>query len=70
VDNYQQALSIIAEEVSVGQLMEELGVHDGSTFEQWLKEEEEYLQSLKNEPIEETLRMDYVKKLVEMHDAQ
>jgi hypothetical protein len=50
--------------------MEELGVHDGSTFEQWLKEEEEYLQSLKTEPVEETLRMDYVKKLVEMHDAQ
>jgi hypothetical protein len=69
-DNYNQALAILAEEAPVEHLMEELGVDDGSTFEQWLREEEEYLQSLKQEPVEETLQIEYVKKLVAMHDAQ
>ena len=50
--------------------MGELGIYDGSTFEQWLMEEETYLQSLTREPVEETLQMEYVKKLVELNDAQ
>jgi hypothetical protein len=70
VDNYHQALRILAEEAPVERLMAELGVEDSSTFEQWLREEEKYLQLLKREPLKETLQIDYVKKLVELRDAQ
>jgi hypothetical protein len=70
VDNYRQALSIIAEEGAVQQLLDDLGVTDASTMEQWLKEEKVYLQSLSCEPPGDSLQIDYVQKLAELAKIQ
>ena len=70
VNNYRQALSIISDERPVQLLMSELGVNDGSTFEDWLEEEKAYLHSLIRELPEETLQMDYVSKLLDLEKIE
>ena len=66
VNNCHQALSIISDKRPVQLLMSELGVNDSSTFKDWLEEEKAYLCSLIQDPLEETLQMDYVSKLLNL----
>ncbi|KAG0698993.1 hypothetical protein DFH29DRAFT_983677 [Suillus ampliporus] len=58
-NNYKQALEILYD----GQTS---GVSDESIFEDWLKEEREYLHGLRSEPQQETLQMEYWQKLVNL----
>lgn len=43
--------------------MQDLKVADESVFKHWLEEEKVYLQSLTQEPEDETLHMEYWQKL-------
>ncbi|KAJ3712115.1 hypothetical protein DFJ43DRAFT_1135053 [Lentinula guzmanii] len=70
VDNYKQAVEIEATRGALVKTMSNLGIPSTETFGQWLKEEREYLSQLKKEPLEETLQMDYYRKLVKLLDAE
>lgn len=70
VENYKQALEILAGEAQFKRSMEDSGIKDTATFSQWLNDEREYLKSLSKEPIHETLQMEYYQKLVNLEDAQ
>ncbi|KAJ3765786.1 hypothetical protein FB446DRAFT_654740 [Lentinula raphanica] len=70
VDNYRQALEIEATRPALARTMSDLGVPSVETFDQWLEEERDYLNGLKKEPQEETLQMEYYKKLVKLQDAE
>lgn len=70
VDNYKQAMDIIAAAPSLVQTMESLGISSTSDFPQFLKEEREYLLSRKKVPEEETLQMEYYRKLGDLKNAE
>ncbi|KAH7904631.1 hypothetical protein BJ138DRAFT_1138490 [Hygrophoropsis aurantiaca] len=66
-NNYKQALQILNDgRVSLPRAMQKLNISDTNTFDQWLEEEKTYLSGLQYEPIEETLQMEYWKKLVNL----
>ncbi|KAF9037083.1 hypothetical protein BJ165DRAFT_1353764, partial [Panaeolus papilionaceus] len=67
VNNYKQALDIIATEESLLSQMKAQGIADENVFSLWLKEEQEYLENLKREPQEETVKMEYWQSLVNYH---
>ncbi|KAF9059288.1 hypothetical protein BDP27DRAFT_1371644 [Rhodocollybia butyracea] len=46
------------------------GITDAKVFFDWLQEEKEYLQGLAKEPPQETLQMEYHRKLVALKDCQ
>jgi hypothetical protein len=50
--------------------MVKLGVQDVSVFEDWLKLEKACLDELSTEPLEETLKMEYYQKLVNLDEAE
>ncbi|KAJ3740353.1 hypothetical protein DFH05DRAFT_1537398 [Lentinula detonsa] len=70
VDNYKQAVDIQATLPALAKTMSDLGIPSVDTFDQWLKEEKDYLSELKKEPADETVQMDYYKKLVKLEDAE
>ncbi|KAJ3745615.1 hypothetical protein DFH05DRAFT_1610652 [Lentinula detonsa] len=70
VDNYKQAVDIQATLPALAKTMSDLGIPSVDTFNQWLKEEKDYLSGLKKEPAEETVQMEYYKKLVKLEDAE
>ncbi|KAF8341848.1 hypothetical protein F5887DRAFT_887753 [Amanita rubescens] len=69
VDNYQQALNILAGEPALRASMKTFG-YSASTFPKWLEEERAYLQSLPTEPLQETYEMDYYMHLVELNKLE
>jgi Kyakuja-Dileera-Zisupton transposase len=69
VNNYKQALNILEGKTSVRDAMVAREVTP-ENFRQWLQDEREYLKSLKTEPLEETLQMEYYQKLVNMDDTR
>ncbi|KAJ3780169.1 hypothetical protein GGU10DRAFT_397858 [Lentinula aff. detonsa] len=70
VDNYKQAVDIQATLPALAKTMSDLGIPSVDTFDQWLKEEKDYLSELKKEPADETVQMHYYKKLVKLEDAE
>jgi hypothetical protein len=50
--------------------MRSLGVQDVSVFEEWLRLEKACLDGLSTEPLEETLKMEYYQKLVNLDEAE
>lgn len=46
--------------------MADLQITDAAIFEQWREEERAYLQGLSQEPLQETLEMEYYQKLVNL----
>ena len=70
VDNYKQALGLIATEPAVNARMAALEVANGAVFEEWVKEERTYLKGLTREPLEETEQMAYYQKLVDLNAAE
>src|ERR1700753_3842833 len=48
--------------------MASMGVESRSVFETWLEQEKQFLASLKKEPEQETLQMEYYQKLVNLQD--
>ncbi|THU79171.1 hypothetical protein K435DRAFT_875809 [Dendrothele bispora CBS 962.96] len=69
-NNYKQALEILRDVPVLQVEMYELGITSETTFCQWLEEEKEYLKSLKKEPLEETLQMEYYRKLEALFTAE
>ncbi|KAF6742162.1 hypothetical protein DFP72DRAFT_994580 [Ephemerocybe angulata] len=69
VDNYKQALSIIAGEGLLKRQMASSGIESVDEFHKWLKEEREYLEGLRTEPVTETLKMDYYASLKNLQKA-
>ncbi|KAJ7796530.1 hypothetical protein B0H14DRAFT_2390594, partial [Mycena olivaceomarginata] len=47
-----------------------LNVSMQDVFKTWLAKEKEYLQSMKKEPVEETNKMEYYQKLVNLHNSE
>ncbi|KAF9028412.1 hypothetical protein BDP27DRAFT_1536130 [Rhodocollybia butyracea] len=70
VDNYKQALEIQQTRHALAKTMNDMGIPSTNTFRQWLTDEQAYLSSLKKEPLEETLQMEYFKKLVKLDDSE
>ncbi|KAF8133486.1 hypothetical protein K438DRAFT_1507353, partial [Mycena galopus ATCC 62051] len=64
VNNYKQAIHILDTEEALHTAMLEAGIKDVNEFSDRLKEEMEYLKSLKMEPEEETDQMEYFRRLV------
>ncbi|KAG6875347.1 hypothetical protein C0992_004219, partial [Termitomyces sp. T32_za158] len=69
VNNYRQALELLAGEDALRKTMEDQGITGTEVFHAWLAEERVYLSSLSKEPIQETLEMEYYQKLVNLHAA-
>ncbi|SJK97305.1 uncharacterized protein ARMOST_00557 [Armillaria ostoyae] len=69
-NNYLQAVNTIREMPTLLHSMKLLGVDSKSRFEEWLKEEREYLDSLKKEPETETLDMEYYTELVQLYNLE
>ncbi|THU80237.1 hypothetical protein K435DRAFT_823707 [Dendrothele bispora CBS 962.96] len=69
-NNYKQALEILRDVPVLQVEMHELGILSETTFSEWLEEEKEYLKSLKKEPLEETLQMEYYRKLEALFAAE
>ncbi|KAJ7723600.1 hypothetical protein B0H14DRAFT_3098274 [Mycena olivaceomarginata] len=67
-NKYRRALKIKATLPMLCETMASLGVETRSVFETWLEKEKTYLNSLTKEPAQETLRMEYYQKLVNLHD--
>ena len=69
VNNYHQALRILQGEDA---LRASMAVHGftGNDFNNWLKEERQYLENLKREPPEETLEMEYYTQLVKFYEYE
>lgn len=65
MNNYKQALKILAGENALQEAMKARGIK-GQDFTQWLIDEKEYLVALGKEPAEETLQLDYFQKLLEL----
>ncbi|KAF5341224.1 hypothetical protein D9611_005927 [Ephemerocybe angulata] len=66
VDNYIQALDILRGRGDLVRLMNEHGIKDSAVFSTWLEEERVYLSSLSKEPPEDTLKIDYYQRLVDL----
>ncbi|KAG6851742.1 hypothetical protein C0991_006578, partial [Blastosporella zonata] len=69
VNNYRQALEILAGHDALHKTMVNQGIASTDVFYQWLEEEQFYLTSLAKEPIQETTGMEYYQRLVNLHDA-
>lgn len=65
MNNYKQALKILATEPQLRATMKARGV-SAEDFDEWLREESEYLTALAKEPVEEGLNLDYLQKLLEL----
>jgi len=71
LNNYRQALGILKDSPkTLARIMLDMGISSVDVFEDWLKEEREYLQGLKTEPEVETLQMEYFQKLVNFHASK
>ncbi|KAJ6479843.1 hypothetical protein C8R45DRAFT_1054447 [Mycena sanguinolenta] len=72
-DNYRQALKILKTEAEFKRWMTREGIDDYDTFHVWLEEEKDYLLGLENglpRKREETVEMEYVKKLRNLEASQ
>ncbi|KAG6852084.1 hypothetical protein C0991_003278 [Blastosporella zonata] len=70
VNHYKQALGLLNGQEALEKQMSDQGVAGTETFEQWLKEEREYLDGLSREPMQEMLQMEYYQKLVNLAASQ
>jgi len=66
LNNYKQALGILAGEEALVQAMQDLHIADRCVFKRWLSEEQEYLKGLVAEPVAETLEMEYYQGLLKL----
>ncbi|KAF8339461.1 hypothetical protein F5887DRAFT_889178 [Amanita rubescens] len=68
VNNYKQATEILRTEPTLRSAMQAQGISDTSVFTDWLEEERQYLEQLKQEPAQDTLEMEYYQRLVALYD--
>jgi hypothetical protein len=50
--------------------MQDQNIEGTDTFQAWLKEEHTYLKLLSKEPLQETLEMEYLQKLVNLQGSE
>ena len=70
VNNYYQALDILKGGPALEKTMLDQGIEGTDTFQAWLAEEHTYLKSLSKEPLQETLEMEYLQKLVNFQGSE
>lgn len=70
VNNYKQALKILKSESLLRSTMKTQGISDVTIFDSWLQEEREYLKGLKQEPEQDTLEMEYYRRLVVFYEYE
>ena len=70
MNNYKQALGILAGEAAFIKQMRDQGLSNTTVFQDWLAEERAYLEGLSREPLVETLTMEYWQKLVNLGASQ
>jgi hypothetical protein len=71
LNNYEQALGILDSMLdALVNAMCDLNITNVMVFEDWQVEEKEYLIGLKKEPLEETLHMEYLQKLINLEAAK
>lgn len=70
MQNYRQALRIIAGERELEVKMKKKGISGPHVFGGWLEEERKYLKGLAQEPIEETTTMEYYQSLVDLKASE
>ncbi|KAJ7664832.1 hypothetical protein B0H14DRAFT_3696647 [Mycena olivaceomarginata] len=69
-NKYRRTLKIKQGLPALHDAMRALNVSTRDVFKTWLTKEKEYLQSMKKEPEEETMEMDYYQKLVNLHHSK
>ncbi|KAJ7326242.1 hypothetical protein DFH08DRAFT_916828 [Mycena albidolilacea] len=69
-NKYRHTLKIKQGLPALHDAMRALNVSTRDVFETWLTKEKEYLQSMKKEPEEETMEMDYYQKLANLHHSE
>jgi hypothetical protein len=69
---YKHSLEILAMEPKLAEVMDSLGLdsEDRTIFDQWLVQEGDALRKLGKEPPEETLRMEYLRRLEDLQVAE
>lgn len=67
-NNYKQALGILKTQEALDEAMR-LKNMDPAAVDGWVKEEQDYLKGLKQEPEGETLEMEYYKRLVQSEET-
>ncbi|KAJ7814507.1 hypothetical protein B0H14DRAFT_3090103 [Mycena olivaceomarginata] len=70
VTKYRRALKVRHTWTTLKETMRSLGVQDVSVFEEWLRLEKACLNGLSTEPLEETLKMEYYQKLVNLDESE
>jgi hypothetical protein len=71
LNKYWQALRILKDSPkTLALIMLDMDISNVDVFEDWLKEEREYLQGLKMEPAAETLQMEYFQKVVNLYASK
>ena len=70
VNNYYQALDTLKGGPALEKIMLDQGIEGTDTFHAWLAEENTYLKSLSKEPLQETLEMEYLQKLVNFQGSE
>src|SRR6266550_903259 len=70
VNNYKQAVEILRSEPTLLTAMQAQGISDINIFTDWLEEERQYLEGLKQEPVQDTLEMEYYRRLVVLYEYE
>ena len=70
VNNYYQALDILKGGPALKKAMQDQGIEGTDTFQVWLAEERTYLKLLSKEPLQETLEMEYLQKLINLQGSE
>jgi hypothetical protein len=70
VNNYYQALDILKGGPALKKTMQDQSIEGMDTFQAWLAEEHAYLKSLSKEPLQESLEMEYLQKLVNLQGSE
>ena len=66
MNNYKQAINILNGEAAFKKQMQDQNILNVSIFQDWLTEEQAYLEGLSREPLQESLTMEYWQKLVNL----
>ncbi|KAJ7127599.1 hypothetical protein C8R43DRAFT_1090251 [Mycena crocata] len=67
---YRNALKIKKTLPALQQTMDKMGVPNRDVFETWLEAERRFLDALSKEPLEETLQMEYLQKLIILEEHE
>lgn len=70
VNNYKQALALLKTESALHSTMKAQGISDVTVFSDWLREEREYLEGLNQEPVQDTLDIEYYQRLTVFYEYE